>query len=84
MVTSRCQSRRAAGGEVARRLTAVSGVLVQCAVLAALVGMAVRAWMMLLEEIEAPGSHPEPVIYSTELVERASTSVAPTASAANA
>ncbi|MHA7240114.1 LacI family DNA-binding transcriptional regulator [Arthrobacter sp. TMS1-12-1] len=49
-----------------------------------MVGMAVRAGMMLLEEIEAPGSHPEPVIYATELVERASTAVAPTASAAKA
>nr|WP_156135003.1 LacI family DNA-binding transcriptional regulator [Arthrobacter sp. L77] len=49
-----------------------------------MVEMAVRAGTMLLEEIEAPGSHPEPVIYSTELVERASTAVAPTASAANA
>ncbi|WP_104168071.1 hypothetical protein [Arthrobacter sp. SX1312] len=49
-----------------------------------MVGMAVRAGTMLPEEIEAPGSHPEPVIYSTELVERAGTAVAPTASAANA
>jgi DNA-binding LacI/PurR family transcriptional regulator len=49
-----------------------------------MVEMAVKAGTMLLEEIEAPGSHPEPVIYSTELVERASTSVAPTASAAKA
>jgi DNA-binding LacI/PurR family transcriptional regulator len=46
--------------------------------------MAVQAGVMLLEEIEAPGSHPEPVIYSTELVERASTSTAPSASAVNA
>ncbi|KNC15067.1 LacI family transcriptional regulator [Arthrobacter sp. RIT-PI-e] len=46
--------------------------------------MAVRAGAMLLEEIEAPGSHPEPVVYSTELVERASTMVAPRASAVKA
>ncbi|MCU1632084.1 MAG: transcriptional regulator [Micrococcaceae bacterium] len=49
-----------------------------------MVEMAVKAGSMLLEEIEAPGSHPEPVIYSTRLVERESTSVAPMASAANA
>jgi DNA-binding LacI/PurR family transcriptional regulator len=46
--------------------------------------MAVQAGVMLLEEIEAPGSHPEPVIYSTEPVEGASTSMAPSASAVNA
>lgn len=46
--------------------------------------MATQAAVMLLEEIEAPGSHPEPVIYSTEVVERASTSVAPSASAVKA
>ncbi|WP_035775775.1 LacI family DNA-binding transcriptional regulator [Arthrobacter sp. H5] len=49
-----------------------------------MVTMAVRAGTMLLEEIEAPGTHPDPVIYPAELVERESTAVAPSESAAKA
>jgi DNA-binding LacI/PurR family transcriptional regulator len=39
-----------------------------------MVAMALKAGSMLLKEIEAPGSHPEPVIYPAELIVRASTS----------
>ena len=49
-----------------------------------MVDMAVRAGAMLLEEIEAPGTHPVPEIYPATLVVRESTLVAPSASATNA
>lgn len=49
-----------------------------------MVEMAVRAGAMLLEEIEAPGTHPEPEIYPSRLVVRESTRVAPSASATKA
>lgn len=49
-----------------------------------MVDMAVRAGAMLLEEIEAPGTHPVPEVYPATLVVRESTVVAPSASAAKA
>lgn len=49
-----------------------------------MVDMAVRAGAMLLEEIEAPGTHPAPEVYPARLVVRESTLAAPSASATNA
>lgn len=47
-----------------------------------MVEMATKAGAMLLEEIEAPGTHPDPVVYPAELVVRSSS--APRAAATKA